>query len=266
MKNTNSRTRPPAVAGMFYAADPLQLSSDVNQYLTQAQSHLNITPKAIIAPHAGHMYSGPVAASAYKLLEPVADKIKQVILLGPSHRVALRGIATPDADFFETPLGRIKINTQFCNKAEALDFVQPSQLAHSEEHSLEVHLPFLQILLKDFELTPFVVGDCNRDDVAELLELFWGNNETLFIISTDLSHFHNYATAAHQDRLTSNAIESIQPEKIDYDDACGRAPLNGLLTLAQKHQLNIKLLDLRNSGDTAGDKSRVVGYGAYVVY
>jgi len=266
MKNVNSRTRPPAVAGMFYAADPQQLSSDVNRYLAQAQKHLNISPKAIIAPHAGHMYSGPVAASAYKLLEPVADKIKQVILLGPSHRVAFRGIATPDADFFETPLGEIKINTRNCEKAETLDFVQPSQLAHAEEHSLEVHLPFLQALLNNFELTPFVVGDCNRDDVAKLLELFWGNNETLFIISTDLSHFHDYATATHQDRLTSNAIESIQPEQINYEDACGRAPLNGLLTLARKHQLNIKLLDLRNSGDTAGDKNRVVGYGAYVVY
>ena len=266
MKNVNSLTRPAAVAGMFYAADSDQLSADVKHYLSQAQNHSNISPKAIIAPHAGHMYSASVAASAYKLLEPEADKIKQVILLGPSHRVAFRGIATPAADFFETPLGRIKINAQFCKKAELLDFVQASQLAHSEEHSLEVHLPFLQILFKDFELTPFVVGDCNRHDVAKLLELFWGSSETLFIISTDLSHFHNYTTATQQDRLTSNAIESVQPEKINYEDACGRRPLNGLLTLAKKYQLNIKLLDLRNSGDTAGDKNRVVGYGAYVVY
>ncbi|MCW8933140.1 MAG: AmmeMemoRadiSam system protein B [Gammaproteobacteria bacterium] len=266
MKNVNYRTRPAAVAGMFYAADSEQLSADVTHYLRQAQNHLNISPKAIIAPHAGHIYSAPVAASAYKLLEPEADKIKQVILLGPSHRVAFRGIATPDTDFFETPLGKIKINKRNCEKAETLDFVQPSQLAHAEEHSLEVHLPFLQVLLNDFELTPFVVGDCERDDVAKLLELFWGSDETLFIISTDLSHFHDYATATHRDRLTSNAIESIQPEQISYEDACGRAPLNGLLTLARHHRLNIKLLDLRNSGDTAGDKNRVVGYGAYAVY
>lgn len=266
MKNVNSLTRPAAVAGMFYAADSDQLSADVKHYLSQAQNHSNISPKAIIAPHAGHMYSASVAASAYKLLESETDKIKQVILLGPSHRVAFKGIATPDADFFETPLGKIKINTQNCEKAETLDFVQPSQLAHAEEHSLEVHLPFLQVLLDDFELTPFVVGDCESDDVAKLLELFWDDDETLFIISTDLSHFHNYATATHQDRLTSNAIESIQPEQISYEDACGRAPLNGLLTLARHRRLNIKLLDLRNSGDTAGDKTRVVGYGAYAVY
>jgi len=266
MINQDSRTRPAAVAGMFYAADPQQLSSDVHHYLSQVRAETNLIPKAIIAPHAGHMYSGPVAASAYKLLEPFANKFKQVILLGPSHRVAFSGIATPDTDYFETPLGRIKINTLFCEKAEQLGFVQKNKLAHKDEHSLEVHLPFLQTLLSDFELTPFVVGDCNRDNVAKLLELFWGNNDTLFVISTDLSHFHNYEHATQQDLLTSNAIEALQPENIHYEDACGRNPLNGLLTQANQHRLNIKLLDLRNSGDTAGDKNRVVGYGAYVVY
>jgi len=266
MINQDSHTRPAAVAGMFYAADPQQLSSDIHHYLSQVDVDPSLVPKAIIVPHAGHMYSGPVAASAYKLLEPFANKFKQVILLGPSHRVAFRGIATPDADYFETPLGTIKINTLFCQKAELLHFVNKNKLAHKDEHSLEVHLPFLQTVLNDFELTPFVVGDCSRDDVSTLLELFWNNTDTLLVISTDLSHFHSYERATRQDRLTSNAIEALQPEKIHYEDACGRNPLNGLLTLAIQHQLNISLLDLRNSGDTAGNKDRVVGYGAYVVY
>ena len=266
MLNTESRTRPAAVAGLFYAADPQQLSSETSYFLSQVHKPLNVVPKALIVPHAGHIYSGPVAASAYKLLEPLTNIIKQVILLGPSHRVAFRGIATPDIDFFESPLGKIKINTSFCKKAEQLNFVNANNAAHRDEHSLEVHLPFLQLLLNDFELTPLVVGDCDRNDVASLLELFWGDSETLFIISTDLSHFHNYATATQKDQLTSAAIESLQPEDINLDDACGRAPLNGLLTLAKNHHLKINCLDLRNSGDTAGDKNRVVGYGSYVVY
>ena len=266
MIHQDSRTRPAAVAGMFYAADPQQLSSEIHQFLSHAQANTTLIPKALIVPHAGYMYSGPVAASAYKLLEPLASQIKQVILLGPSHRVAFNGIATPDADFFETPLGTIKINTDFCEKAEQLPFVQKNKLAHKEEHSLEVHLPFLQSVLKNFELCPFVVGDCNRDNVAKLLNLFWNNKDTLFVISTDLSHFHNYDTATQQDLLTSRAIEALQPENIHYEDACGRNPLNGLLTLANQRQLKISCLDLRNSGDTAGDKDRVVGYGAYVVY
>jgi len=266
MLDTKSRTRPAAVAGLFYTSEAQQLSVEITHFLSQVHKPLNVIPKALIVPHAGHIYSGPVAASAYKLLEPLANKIKQVVLLGPSHRVAFRGIATPDMDFFETPLGKVKINTLFCKKAEQLSFVNSNNTAHKDEHSLEVHLPFLQLLLNDFELTPLVVGDCDRDDVASLLELFWGDSETLVVISTDLSHFHNYATAVQKDRLTSAAIESLQPEEINYDDACGRAPLNGLLTLAKHHQLKINCLDLRNSGDTAGDKDRVVGYGSYVVY
>ncbi len=266
MINTNSHTRTAAVAGIFYASDPEQLSSDILNYLTQAPPSLNLIPKAIIAPHAGYMYSAPVAASAYKLLEPLAHKIKQVVLLGPAHRFSFNGVATPDADYFETPIGTIKINSTLCKQAEQLNYVHPDSLAHKEEHSLEVHLPFLQTLLNDFELTPLLVGNCNHKNISNLLELFWENEETLFVISTDLSHFHTYETAKKQDFLTSGYIETLQPEKINYNDACGRNPLNGLLTLAKKHQLNVKCLDLRNSGDTSGNKDRVVGYGSYVIY
>jgi len=258
--------RPAAVAGQFYAAEPQSLLTDVLQYLADVNQPLNIKPKALIVPHAGYIYSGPIAASAYKLIEPFATQIKQVILLGPAHRVALNGVATPAADFFKTPLGNIKINTEFCNKAEQLNFVSKNKLAHSDEHSLEVQLPFLQTILNDFQLTPFVVGDCNSSDIANLLDLFFDFNETLFIISTDLSHFHDYKTAKQKDQLTSNAIEALQADKISYNDACGRNPLNGFLSLAKQKNLHVKLLDLRNSGDTAGDKNSVVGYGAYVAY
>lgn len=266
MSDAHPRIRPAAVAGLFYPDDPSQLKSDILDYLGQANPHSSTTPKAIIAPHAGYIYSGPVAASAYKLIEPAANKINQVILLGPSHRVALRGIATPAADYFATPLGNIKVNQSLCHELEQLDFVQPNPAAHQQEHSLEVHLPFLQLILDDFELVPLVVGDCDSASVSQLLEPLWDREDTLIIISSDLSHFHNYHTAVRLDKNTSDAIEHLQPEKIHYDDACGRNPLNGLLTLAKKKNLSIQTLDLRNSGDTAGSKDRVVGYGAYAVH
>jgi len=266
MSDAHTIIRPAAVAGMFYSADPNQLQSDVLHYLQQATSSSDFTPKAIIAPHAGYIYSGPIAASAYKLLQPARHQIKQVILLGPSHRVAFRGIATPNADYFSTPLGNIKINQTLCRQVESFDFVHANDAAHAQEHSLEVQLPFLQNILDDFELTPLVVGDCAAQDVAKLLDSIWGKNDTLVVISSDLSHYHSYTTAKQLDHKTSLAIEHCQPENITYEDACGRQPLNGLLTLAKQKKLSIDTIDLRNSGDTAGDKERVVGYGAYVVH
>jgi len=266
MSDAHTIIRPAAVAGMFYSADPNQLQSDVLHYLQQATSSSNFTPKAIIAPHAGYIYSGPIAASAYKLLQPAKHLIKQVILLGPSHRVAFHGIATSNADYFSTPLGNIKINQALCRQVESFDFVHTNDAAHAQEHSLEVQLPFLQNILDDFELTPLVVGDCAAQDVAKLLDSIWGKSDTLVVISSDLSHYHSYTTAKQLDQKTSLAIEHCQPENITYEDACGRQPLNGLLTLAKQKKLSIDTIDLRNSGDTAGDKGRVVGYGAYVVH
>ncbi len=266
MSMSHNRIRPAAVAGMFYPADPVQLQADIHNYLKQVTATTTQSPRALIAPHAGYVYSGPIAASAYKQLLPVASEIRQVVLLGPSHRVAFRGIATPEADFFATPLGNIKINQTRCHELEQLPFVIPSEVAHSQEHSLEVHLPFLQSVLKDFELIPLVVGDCNQDDVCQLLDQLWDDKQTLIVISSDLSHYHDYQTATRLDRTTSDHIEHLEPEKIHYEDACGRNPLNGLLALARKKHLSIETVDLRNSGDTAGDKNRVVGYGAYVVH
>lgn len=266
MSDTHQRIRPAAVAGLFYSSDPLELLTDIQQFLELAHPPEQSPPKAIIAPHAGYIYSGPVAASVYRLLEPVAEDIHRVILLGPSHRVPLRGIATPDADYFMTPLGKIPINQPLCHELEALPFVHRNPVAHEQEHSLEVHLPFLQTVLKQFELIPLVVGDCEPEQVAQLLERFWDDEHTLVVVSSDLSHYHDYQTAVRLDRNTSDAIEHLEPEKIGYEDACGRSPLNGLLTLAKRKHLKISTVDLRNSGDTAGPRDRVVGYGAYAVH
>lgn len=257
--------RPPAVAGMFYPADPDQLRHDVEDYLSRVSS-IGRPPKAIIAPHAGYIYSGPVAASAYACLKSAHDKIKHVILLGPAHRVAFIGLAAPSVKAFRTPLGDITINQNLLKQLERLPQVTIMDTAHELEHSLEVQLPFLQILLDEFDLLPLVVGDADKDAVAEALNLAWGGDDTLVVISSDLSHYHDYATAQDMDQNTSKAIETLQPDDIHNEMACGRNPINGLLLVARKKGLTASILDLRNSGDTAGPSDKVVGYGAYVFH
>ena len=257
--------RQPAVAGMFYPADPEQLRHDIQDYLDHATVS-DSAPKAIIAPHAGYIYSGPVAASAYASLSSVADKITKVVLLGPAHRVPFRGLAAPTSDGFVTPLGVVPIDQQAIEQILVLPQVISMDMAHAQEHSLEVHIPFLQMVLGDFELIPLVVGDADQEEVAEVLQMLWGGEETLIVISSDLSHYNSYEAACQMDRATSVAIERLQPEQIHYDMACGRNPVNGLLELARQKGLHAKTLDLRNSGDTAGPRDRVVGYGAYVFH
>lgn len=261
-----AQIRQPAVAGMFYPADKQLLSDDIQQYLNQAEVKQHTTPKGIVVPHAGYMYSGPIAASAYKQLIPLKEKINRVVLLGPSHRVAFHGLAAPESDFFNTPLGNIPIDHQSIHLISELPQVILSDQAHQEEHSLEVQLPFLQEVLNDFMLIPLVVGDAERHEVAEVINTLWGDEHTLIVISTDLSHYHNYNEAKQLDSATSDAIVNLKADLIGYDDACGRNGLNGMLTVAEDKHLTSELLDLRNSGDTAGDKSRVVGYGAYVIH
>ena len=261
-----SQVRQPAVAGLFYPADKQSLQDDIEQYLEQANYGRDIIPKAIVVPHAGYIYSGPIAATAYKQIIPIKDKINRVVLLGPSHRVAFSGLAVPEYDIFKTPLGNIPIDQKGIQLLEDLPQVIASDQAHREEHSLEVQLPFLQEILGDFSLVPLVVGDAERHDVAEVIKKFWGDEHTLIVISTDLSHYHSYNEAKRLDRLTSDAIQNLKPDLIDYDDACGRNGLKGMLTVAEENNLAVDILDLRNSGDTAGDKSRVVGYGAYVFH
>lgn len=257
--------RYPAVAGSFYPVDPQQLQRQVNAYLEAVPASQSRIPKAIIVPHAGYIYSGPVAASVYRRLKAARSMIKRVVLLGPSHRFAFSGLALSRADYFSTPLGDVPLDREVIAGLLDLPFVNYVEQAHSHEHCLEVQLPFLQKTLEHFKLVPIVAGDASAEEVAEVLEMLWGGSETLIVISSDLSHYHPYAIAKQLDRATSDKIENLEYEQLDYDSACGRIPVSGLLALARKKALQVKTVDLRNSGDTAGDKLRVVGYGAYVI-
>ncbi|HEB62873.1 MAG TPA: AmmeMemoRadiSam system protein B [Gammaproteobacteria bacterium] len=257
--------REPAVAGLFYPGDAYVLQHSLNEMLNKVPV-TDLEPRAIIAPHAGYIYSGEVAASAYKLLEPMKNKIHRVVLLGPAHRVAVSGCALSRAEYFRTPLGDIPIDTEAVQNLLQNSNVQLSDLAHQEEHSLEVQLPFLQTVLHEFCLVPVVVGQMEAGAIMDVLELFWEDPATLFVVSSDLSHFHDYLSAQKIDRQTTSAIEQLKFDYISGEMACGAYPVNGLLKLAKKHHLQCQTLDLRNSGDTAGDKSRVVGYGAYAFY
>jgi AmmeMemoRadiSam system protein B len=247
---------------MFYPDDPAQLRGDVMRYLAAAPAH-GPRPKAIIAPHAGYVYSGPIAASVYARLQPYSDAITRVVLLGPSHRVALRGIAAPSVDAFSTPLGDVPLDRVALDGLAKFEFVQTLDRAHAQEHSLEVQLPFLQLVLGNFRLVPLVVGDATPEQVAQVIDALWGGDDTLIVISSDLSHYHSYADARRMDAATSQAIEHLRYEDIGYDDACGRAPISGLLHTARRRGMHMTTLDLRSSGDTAGPRDRVVGYGAY---
>lgn len=254
-------TRPPAVAGMFYPGNAAVLAGDIAAMLAEAPA-LPLQPKALIAPHAGYIYSGPIAAHAYALLKPHAQKIRRVVLLGPTHRVAVRGLALPGVDNFATPLGSIAIDQAAIQRIAHLPQVGISREAHALEHSLEVQLPFLQSVLPDFQLLPLAVGMATPEEVAEVLELLWGGEETLIVISSDLSHYLPYAMAKQVDGATADAILHLR-EPVSHEQACGGTPVNGLLLVARHRGLRPHLLDLRNSGDTAGDRSRVVGYGAF---
>ena len=254
--------RAPAVAGLFYSADAAHLRADVIGYLAQAAAG-GTPPKAMILPHAGYLYSGPVAASGYALISEAHAVISRVVLLGPTHFVPLRGLAVSGVDSFATPLGRVPLDRAATDELLDLPQVTLSDAAHREEHSLEVHLPFLQQLLDSFSLVPLVVGDATADEVAEVLEHVWGGPETLIVISSDLSHYHDDASARLMDGETAAAIEALLSGPIDGDHACGCVAIRGMLRLARRKSLTARTLDLRNSGQTAGPQDRVVGYGAF---
>lgn len=265
-------TRPAAVAGMFYPGDARTLAAQVDALLADAKALRAVAPeltfeqpKALIAPHAGYIYSGPIAASAYVLLAPYAQTIRRVVLLGPCHRVAVRGLAVPYARAFATPLGEIPLDQAAIATAQKLPQVIRHDAAHTDEHSIEVQLPFLQEVLEAFALVPFAVGYATPNEVAEVLDLLWGGPETLVVISSDLSHYHTYADAQRRDRHTTDEIAHLHL-LVDHEQACGATPINGLIELAQRRGLQPHLLDLRNSGDTAGDRSRVVGYASFAFY
>lgn len=255
--------RPAAVAGIFYPSDPAELCHDIQAMLACARNgEPELVPKALIVPHAGYIYSGPIAAKAYALVSACADKIRRIVLLGPTHRVAVRGLALPGAEAFETPLGRVEVDLDAADDIAQLPQVSINPQAHALEHSLEVHLPFLQSLLPDFKLLPLAVGSATPEEVAEVLEALWGGPETLIIVSSDLSHYLPYEKARQVDKKTADDILHLE-EPISHEQACGGTPINGLILVAKRYGLAPHLLDLRNSGDTAGDKQRVVGYAAF---
>ena len=258
------RVRHPAVAGQFYPDRPNELREMVEEYIEEAGDVDGPVPKAIIAPHAGYIYSGPVAGTAYAHLARANGKVKRVVLLGPSHWANIRGLAASKADAFATPLGAIPLDSDGLLEAQAHSQVEVSDQPHLREHSLEVHLPFLQVIFSDIKLIPLVVGKPSEEEVAEVLVELWGGSETVIVISSDLSHYHSYAEAAALDKKTSEDIEHLRP--VREGQACGRRAINGLLHVARDINLQVKTVDLRNSGDTAGPRDRVVGYGAYVFW
>jgi AmmeMemoRadiSam system protein B len=258
------KVRPPAVAGRFYPSDPIELRQLITGLFAEVPPATGLAPKALIAPHAGYPYSGPIAASAYAQLIPARDQIKRIILLGPSHYVAVQGLATSSAEAFATPLGVVPVDVEAVRQVRLLPQVRELDEAHAQEHSLEVQLPFLQTVLGDFTLVPLAVGDANADDITQVLDLLWGGPETRIVISSDLSHYQDFQTARRLDRATAKAIETLKPGDIGEERACGRMPICGLLQAARSHRLRARTLDLRNSGDTAGPRDRVVGYGAFV--
>lgn len=294
------RVRPAAVAGLFYPGEPAALRATVESLLAVrrrpeaaalasgvasvagaapaalapgnalapesalAPGAAGAAPatKALIAPHAGYSYSGPIAGSAFAALTGSAHRVRRVVLLGPSHRVPLRGLGLPGADAFATPLGTVAIDVAGAAAVGRLPQVSVRPDAHEAEHSLEVELPFLQVVLGAFDLLPLVVGEADGEEVAEVLEAAWGGDETLLVISSDLSHFLPAEAAERADRETAARILALAGP-LAARQACGAAPLNGLLVAARRHRLAPRQLDLRHSGDTAGDRARVVGYGAW---
>jgi len=257
--------RPAVVAGTFYPGAPKVLQADVRAFVAEAAARhpdAAAAPKAIIVPHAGYVYSGAVAGSAYARLAAGHDTIRRVVLFGPTHRVPVRGLALPSTRTFATPLGNIEVDHDAAVAALALACVCESDAAHAFEHSLEVQLPFLQEVLGDFTIVPFAVGDATPQQAADVMRLLWGGPETLIVVSSDLSHYHGCAEARVIDRATADDVLALSPA-LDHEQACGATPINGLLLCARERGMRPELLDLRNSGDTAGDKSRVVGYASF---
>jgi MEMO1 family protein len=257
------KIRPAAVAGRFYPRDPAELRDTISALLAQVPPTTGPVPKALIAPHAGYPYSGPIAASAYAQLLPARDQIRRVVLLGPSHYMEVKGLAASSAEAFDTPLGLVPVDVEAVRQARTLPQVRELDAAHEYEHSLEVQLPFLQTVLREFAVVPFAVGDATPEEVSEVLDILWGGPETRFVISSDLSHYYDFQTAQRLDRATANAIEALTPAGVGEERACGRVPIRGLLEAAQRHGLRARTLDLRSSGDTAGPRDKVVGYGAF---
>jgi MEMO1 family protein len=255
--------RPSAVAGQFYPRNPDRLRKQVSDLLDNVAMPIKNIPEALIAPHAGYVYSGATAAAAFATLRNGAHTITRVVLIGPAHYVHVRGIAAPTVDAFETPLGRVPVDTSALDAIAGLPFVIQDDLAHAPEHALEVELPFLQTLLVSFRVVPLLVGDVTPEEIAQVLLQLWDRPGTLIVVSTDLSHYHDYETAQRLDAATAAAIEHGDWASLGPHQACGSQAIAGLLLETGRRGLKIRRLSLCNSGDTAGARDRVVGYGAW---
>jgi AmmeMemoRadiSam system protein B len=263
-----SRIRPPAVAGLFYPANANELRRVVESCLDAATPRASTpTPKALIVPHAGYVYSGPVAGFAYRALRDAPATVRHVVMIGPSHRVPLDGLAVPSATAFATPLGDVAVDVATRDRLCVLGLVSTSDAAHAFEHSLETQLPFLQVALaaQAFDILPIVYGYASAAQTARVLEAAWGDPDTLILVSSDLSHYHAWDDARRIDEATTHAILERRDD-LDDEQACGARGINGLMRVARERVLRVELLDRRNSGDTAGDRSRVVGYASLAVY
>jgi len=257
--------RKAAVAGLFYEADTVSLQQHIGNLMSAVSSQRAIVPKALIVPHASYIYSGSTAATAYHCLIPQSDKIRHVVLFGPAHRVYLEGMAVPSVALFETPLGEVPLDREAIRRVSDMPGVCVSDQAHQDEHSLEVQLPFLQTVLRQFTLVPVLVGNCDAVSVANVMDTLWGEEDTLVVISTDLSHFLSYKEATRVDAITCSRILA-KSSSLSAEEACGARVLNGLMCTEHAKVLDVELLDARNSGDTSGDRDRVVGYGAFLLH
>ncbi|MBM3695932.1 MAG: AmmeMemoRadiSam system protein B [Actinobacteria bacterium] len=255
--------RPPAVAGAFYPADPAALRREVQEMLAAASPVEAAAPLALIVPHAGYDYSGPVAATAYSHLARTRTEVRRVLLVGPSHFARFEGLALPGVDALATPLGEVAVDAPGEARALGHPGVARSPAAHAREHSLEVQLPFLQVALGGPPVTALLCAGASPDQVAPVIEEFLGEEDAVVLVSSDLSHYLPYEEARRRDEATAQAIERLDPDALDHQSACGLVGMQALLLAARSRGLAATRLDLRNSGDTAGDRSRVVGYGAF---
>lgn len=257
-----TETRAAAVAGLFYPDSADELRPAVEGYLRTAETAAaDASPKALIAPHAGYIYSGPIAGSAFQCLASEAPDISRVVVLGPAHRMRVQGLALPGVESFQTPLGTIPVDAELVARVTGMPQISINSQAHAPEHCLEVELPFLQVVLDEFSILPLLISDAAASDIAEVLDRVWGGRETRIVISSDLSHYLAYEMALETDHRTAHQVVAMR-RPIDSSQACGAVAINGLLEVAQRRGLEPRLLDLRNSGDTAGDRGRVVGYAA----
>ena len=253
--------REAAVAGIFYPADVYQLKNDINGYLQHITDNNSGKPKILITPHAGYKYSAQVAASAFAKLRPFKDKIKKVFLLGPSHRVYVNGVALPKEKSFKTPLGIIKVDSDIVEQISKTKPFKFKSTAHKNEHSLEVSLPFLQVVLGNFEIIPMLYGEANPHEIAQTIQPYLERDDSILIVSADLSHYLDYSTAKKVDEQTANNIK--EGKTVDHHQSCGATAINTALIMAQNFGLVPQMLNMANSGDVIGDKDSVVGYGAW---